>query len=608
MQTYLRLLGFARPLLRFMVPYLIFTMFSTVFSLVNLSLLIPLLDILFQDEAKAMPSAPPDFALNFNYPLDLFYYYLDVIVLSYGKFGAIQYVCATLVISVFLSNIFRYLSVRVVEYLRAQTIENLRGQLFDQLTRLHLGFFSKKNRGDIMARLTTDVLEIEHSITKSLFTLFKEPLVMGIFFTALFQVSVKLTMFTIFVIPISGLGISYIVRRLRTYATRSQQSASVTTGIYDETLTGMRVIKAFNGEPYMRDKFSRENGHYARVIRRMANTKELASPFSEFMGVSTVALILLYGGNLVLNSPDELSPSQFIFYIALFSQILSPAKSFSVAISNIQRSLISGMRVFELLDAVPDIQVKEPSKPLTHFEEGIRFENVYFRYEEDWTLEDVNFHLEKGKSIALVGPSGSGKSTIADLIPRFYDVEKGSIYLDGVNIKDYSLQDLRGLMGIVTQDPILFHDTIFNNIAFAHPGADMEQVVQAAKIANAHEFIMQKEEGYQTVIGDRGVLLSGGQRQRLAIARAVFKNPPILILDEATSSLDSKSEQVVQDALNKLMENRTSLIIAHRLSTIQDADEILVVDGGQIRERGKHESLLANREGIYARLNLRQFT
>lgn len=604
-KTYLRLIQFAKPIWPSATVYIIVALLATTFGIINFTLLIPLLDILFGNiEPHKLTEMMlwPEFSLSGSYLKELFYYFLANSLSNYGKIGAIKFVCITLLSSVVISNVFRYIGIRILEYLRARTIYNIRKSVFDKVASLHLGYFTDQRKGDLMSRMTTDIYELEFSITNSLFMLMKEPVTLLICFSILFGMSVKLTLFTIILLPTAGYAIGLITKKLKRFATLSQKSMGLLTSILDETLSGLRVIKSFNALQYIRLKFDSENLAYSNAIKRMARTRELASPISEILGITTVAFILLYGGRLVLMENPELSPSQFITYIAIFSQILNPAKAIATAVSNIQRGLVSGQRVMTILDSPTVIDDKPNADHLISFDHELEFLDVWFRYENDWILKGVSFKIQKGMSLAIVGPSGGGKSTIADLIPRFYEVEKGEVLIDGKNIKNYSMNSLLDKMGIVTQENILFNDTIFNNIAFGKENARLEEVKMAASVANANEFIMQTPNGYNTVIGDRGVKLSGGQRQRLTIARAVYKNPPILILDEATSALDTESEKLVQQALENLMKNRTSIVIAHRLSTIQHCNEILVLDKGLIVEKGTHNELFANQNGMYRKL------
>nr|MCU0340048.1 ABC transporter ATP-binding protein/permease [Spirosomataceae bacterium] len=466
--------------------------------------------------------------------------------------------------------------------------------VFDNAIRLSLSFFSNERKGDLMARVTTDVQEIENSLGRAFSALFKEVFTLIFYFVTLFAMSVKLTLFTLIVIPLSGVVIGGLAKKLKESAAEVQQRLSNILSVLDETFGGIRVVKGFNAESVIQKRFETENQGYKNALLGMVFRQELAPPMSEFMGVAVVAGILLYGGSMVLSGGSDLSAAKFVTYIIIFSQVLRPAKEISNAISGIQRGVASGERIVKLIDTPIEVTDKPHAQVLKSFESEIRFDNVAFEYEADTpVLHGISFTLAKGKTIALVGSSGGGKSTIADLVPRFYDPTHGRISIDGRDLREVSIQSLRAQMGIVTQESILFNDTIFNNIAFGS-GASEAEVMAAAKIANAHEFILEQPDGYQTYIGDRGTKLSGGQRQRLSIARAILKNPPILILDEATSALDTESEKLVQEALTQLMKNRTTLVIAHRLSTIQHADEILVLSGGQIIERGQHDQLLAD--------------
>ncbi|SEG23807.1 ABC transporter ATP-binding protein [Algoriphagus boritolerans] len=605
MQTYLRILSYARPFGKFVPTYILYTLFSIIFGLINFTLLKPLFDVIFEQvepESLEKFRTLPTFTFSIEYFTGLFNHYFLTVQDTYGKMGTLFFVCIIIVFSVFLSNLFTYLSAVVLAKVRATVIKGMRMDIFEKVGALHIGYFSNERKGDLMSKMTNDVQEVENTIVQSLRVVFREPATIILYFSVLFFMSVKLTLFTILIIPISGAIIGGITRRLKKKAVQSQQSLGRIVNILDEALGGMRVIKAFNAERFIGKKFDQETDYYSKVNVSMARKNELASPISQFLGVSVVAGILVYGGSLVLSGESDLSASDFITYIIIFTQVLNPAKEISRAFSNIQRGIASAERIFGVIDTESQIKAPAVPKPVSEFRTAIEFRDVAFAYEDKLVLKAINFTLKKGKTIALVGPSGGGKSTLADLVPRFYDPTSGGIYLDGTNLRDFSPSQLRSLMGIVTQESILFNDTVFNNIAFGIADATEDQVIEAAKIANAHEFISNLENGYQTSIGERGSKLSGGQRQRLSIARAVLKNPPILILDEATSALDSESEHLVQEALTKLMTNRTTLVIAHRLSTIQHADEILVIEKGEIAQRGSHADLMAA-DGLYQKLS-----
>ncbi|WP_194976113.1 ABC transporter ATP-binding protein [Aquiflexum lacus] len=608
MNTYLRILSYARPYRRYFPIYVIYTLLAIIFGLLNFTLLKPLFDVIFEQVEPADLTKfleKPEFSFSIDYFLHLFNYYFLHISETYGKFGTLLYVCIIIVISVFLANLFTYLSGVVLAKVRAEVIKKMRMNIFEQVTQMHIGYFSNERKGDLMSKMTNDIQEVENSIVQSLRVVFKEPATIILYFAVLFFMSVKLTLFTIILIPVSGAIIGGITRRLKKNAIESQESLGRIVNILDETIGGMRVIKAFGAQKYIRNKFDSETDFYSDVNISMARKNELASPISQFLGVSVVAGILVYGGSLVLSNNSDLGASDFITYIIIFTQVLNPAKEISRAASSIQRGLASADRIFEVVDTPSNINNIEKPILIDAFHGSIVFDQVSFSYEKDQILKDISFKLEKGKTIALVGPSGGGKSTLADLVPRFYDPSGGSITIDGRELKTIEIGSLRKQMGIVTQESILFNDTVFNNIAFGLEGISEQKVIEAATIANAHEFIIQLENGYHTSIGERGSKLSGGQRQRLSIARAVLKNPPILILDEATSALDSQSEKLVQEALTNLMNNRTTLVIAHRLSTIQHADEILVIKKGQIVQRGTHQQLMEE-EGLYRKLSTMQ--
>ena len=606
MKTYWRLLSYARPLRRFVLPFFIFSVLASTFGILNFTLLIPLLNILFDQvggtERPLASYTLPAVSLSIDYGIAMFNFYFYKILQTYGKLGALQFVCGVIVGSVLLSNICRYFAGRLLERFKATMVAKLRQSVFDSTIALHLGFFSNERKGNIISRLLTDIQEIENSVANTFSAAFKEVFTLLIYLFALFKISFSLTLFAFIIIPFSGSFIAFIVKKMRREAREGQSRLSGLISLMDEVFGGMRVVKGFNAEPYSKEKFRYENEAYRKAILSMAYKREMAAPFSEFMGVSVVAVILLYGGSLVLSNSSELSASEFVFYIATFSQVMRPVKEISNAFSNTQRGIASGERVLELLDTPNAIKVSTMPKMVAEFRESIEFRNVHFAYQPDVpVLTDISLRIPKGQTVALVGPSGGGKSTLADLIPRFYDPTHGSVLLDGVDLRDLDPVSLRNQMGIVTQESILFNDTIYNNIVFGTK-ATREDVEEAARIANAHTFIMEQPEGYQTFIGDRGSKLSGGQRQRLSIARAVLQNPPILILDEATSALDTESEKLVQEALIRLRSNRTVVVIAHRLSTIQSADLIVVVQAGRIVESGTHQQLVAKEGGLYKKL------
>lgn len=601
MKIYFKLLSFAKPFNRFVPKYIILAVLAVIFGLANFTLLIPLLNVIFEKVSLTTVLVKPSFALNLTYFKEIFNYYFADIFNRYGQIGALQFVCAVIVLSVFLANLFKYWSQRVLTSMRTYVVQNIRAALFMKITSLHVGYFHSQRKGDLMSSLSNDVNEVENSVVSSVQVIFREPLMIIGYIVLLFSMSVKLTLFTLLVLPISGGVIAWISRKLRKEAELGQSLLGEMLSIIEETISGIRIIKAFNAQTYVREKFNHQNNKYRSVLKSMWNKRELASPISEFLGIGIVVLVILYGGKLVLQNQSELNASEFITYIILYSQILIPAKNISTAITNIQRGIASGARIFSVLETEVDIKEDENAIEKTNLKTAIEFKDVNFQYADAKVLNQINLTVEAGKMIALVGQSGAGKSTMADLLPRFYDVTSGQILLDGIDIKQIKLQDLNQLMGIVTQESILFNDTIFNNIAFGNQHATRAEVIAAAKIANADEFIVKLADGYDTNIGDRGSKLSGGQKQRLSIARAVLKNPPILILDEATSALDTESEKLVQDAIQKLMQNRTSIVIAHRLSTIQHADLIVVMQDGKIIEKGKHNELISL-NGTYKKL------
>lgn len=598
MKTYFRLLSFAKPIEKFAIPYFLFTTLAVIFNTFNLTLLAPLLKTLFSRDTPNIIAQRPS---NWYDVVEYFNFYAQQANQQYGAYGALKAVCLVILISNFLSNLFRYLSQRVMENLRIHTLLNLRKTVFNNVMDLHLGYFSNERKGDIISKISADVQVVQFSVTGTLQVIFKEPLQLIAYLVMLFLISPNLTFFSILIIPVSAFVIARIVKRLKKQATQSQESYGTLISYLDEALSGIKIIKAFNAVSFIKDKFNAENKRYSAINRSMAKRQQSASPVSEFLGVSMVVGIVLYGGALVISGESELSPEAFILYIILFSQVMRPAKAISDSFSNINQGLAAGERVLELIDTKPAIINAADAEDLGSFNEGITFRNISFSYGDRLVLDSISLEIKKGKSIALVGPSGGGKSTLMDTIPRFIEPDKGVILFDGKDIGKLKIESLRSQIGFVNQESILFNDTIFNNIAFGKPDATLQEVETAAKIANAHDFIMSTEKGYQTNIGDRGMKLSGGQKQRLSIARAILANPPIMLLDEATSALDTESEKLVQDALNNLMKNRTSVIIAHRLSTIKNADTIVVLDKGKIVETGTHAELL-QQEGVYKRL------
>jgi subfamily B ATP-binding cassette protein MsbA len=609
MKTYFRLLSFAKPIEKFAIPYILFTVLYVIFSTSVLVMLGPLLNTLFDigdSSVKAgfgaAKSAPH--VLAKPAPLNLtgwFNYYLQFFLIQYDRWAALKFVCAVIVVFVFLGNFFRYLSQRIMENLRVHTLLNLRKAVFNNVMNLHMGYFNNERKGDILTKVASDVQVVQFSVTSTLQVVFKEPFQLIAFLVALFVISVKLTLISLLVIPVSGFIISRIVKRLKAQAIAGQQSYSNMISYLDEALSGIKIVKAFNATDFIKDRFNNENIKYSKISKSIARRQQLASPVSETLSITMVAFIMLYGGYMIFNKTSALTPGQFVAYIALFSQLMRPAKAITDSFSNIHSGIAAGERVLELIDEKPLVIDASDAISITDFDKALTFENVFFGYQNRPVLMGINLSVPKGKTVALVGPSGGGKSTMMDLIPRFMDPQEGRILIDGTDIKHVTANSLRALMGVVNQESILFNDTIYNNIAFGKTNVTPQEVEAAARIANAHNFIMDTENGYKTNVGDRGAKLSGGQRQRISIARAVLNNPPIMLLDEATSALDTESEKLVQDALNNLMKNRTSLIIAHRLSTIQSADAIIVLDSGRIAEQGTHSELL-KMNGVYKKL------
>lgn len=598
MKTYFRLLSFAKPIEKFAIPYVIATLFAIIFNTFLFTLLGPLMQALFLKHTNIpVKVAESKGALNF---LGQFNDYMSGIIAD-DKIYALKVICAIIVITVFLSNFFRYFSQRFMEDLRVHTLLNMRKTVFNNVMNLHVGYFNNERKGDIISKVASDVQVVQFTVTNTLQVVFKEPLQLLFFVGVLVSISFKLTLFSLLVIPISGFIISKIVKRLKQQATQSHESFAKMIGFLDESLSGIKIIKAFNATDRIKHKFGEENKFYSFLNRKMARRQQLASPVSQTLGVLVVVFILLYGGTMILNGKGDLSADQFVVYLATFSQVMQPIKALTDSFSGIHSGISAGERVLELVDTKPQLVNKEHAESLDTFKNSLEFNQVAFNYGEKQVLNNINLTIEKGQTVALVGPSGGGKSTLMDLIPRFHDPKSGNIKIDGHDYRDLTVESIRAQMGTVNQESFLFNDSIFNNIAFAKPDASQEEVIAAAKIANAHEFILNTENGYQTFVGDRGNRLSGGQRQRVCIARAVLANPPIMLLDEATSALDTESEKLVQDALNNLMKNRTSIVIAHRLSTIQHADKIVVIDKGTVIETGNHQQLISQ-NGLYKRL------
>ncbi|MCB9037064.1 MAG: ABC transporter ATP-binding protein [Lewinellaceae bacterium] len=597
--SFWRLLGYLRNYKANVSLNVLSNILTAVFTAASIPLLVPFLEILFDRREPVMQK--PAAITDINSLTTSFNYYLSQLVVEQGKETALAFVCIIILSAFFLKNLFRYLSLFFMAPVRNGIIRDIRGQLFDKVLILPLSYFSEERKGDLMSRITADVQEVEWSILNVLEAVFREPLIIVGALAFMVYVSPSLTVFVFVLMIFTAVVIGGIGRSLKRSSAAVQEKLGLLVSIIEEALGGLRIIKGFNAERYQREKFSKENNAYRRTLTRLLWRRDLSSPLSEFLGIATVAVLLWYGSRQVFDG--QLAAETFLTFIFAFYNVIDPAKSLTKAIYNIQKGVAAMERVERVLDAEVSIKEKPDALPISSFQEKIEYRNVSFTYrpEEGPVLQNINLEIPRGQVVALVGASGAGKSTLVDLLPRFYDATQGGIFLDGHDIRDYQIHALRHLMGIVSQEAILFNDTIYNNIVFGMEGVGEEEVHRAARVANAHDFIMATEQGYQTNIGDRGGKLSGGQRQRLTIARAILKNPPILILDEATSALDSESEKLVQQALLELMKNRTSIVIAHRLSTIQHADEIVVMRDGQIIERGGHEALL-RQGGEYRKL------
>jgi len=594
-----RTLSYALPFWGAAVMNIISNLVTIFFSLFSFALLIPFLNLLFG--INKLVTVKPVLHFATHSILNYLNFYISQIIIHSGKVQALIFICVVILISFLLRNLGRFFAMYFISGVRTGAIQGIRDDLYAKMLILPLSFYTKNKKGDLLSRITTDVQEVEVSIMNYIEIIVRDPITIIAYLAFMISMSSHLTMFVLVILPVTGLVIGQIGKSLKRRSTDVQNRFAGLLAIIEESISGLRIIKGFNAIPYFEQKFRSNNQEYRKKQTKVYRRRDLSSPLSEFLSSLVIVVVLWFGGKMVLSSSHEIQAADFITYIVVFSQIIPPAKSFTQGYYNIQKGLASSERIFEVLDAKEVIEEIPNPLSITSFEKSIHFEHVYFRYENDDILRDINLSIPKGKMIALVGESGGGKSTVVDLIPRFYDVSRGRILLDEQDIRHYRINNLRALMGIVSQDSVLFNDTIFNNIAFGLSNVKMEDVERVAKIANAHDFILQMENGYQTNIGDLGVKLSGGQRQRISIARAVLANPAILILDEATSSLDTESERLVQDALSKIMKNRTTLVIAHRLSTIQHADEIVVIQKGEIAERGSHAELMAL-DGVYRRL------
>ncbi|MBT6699872.1 MAG: ABC transporter ATP-binding protein [Flavobacteriales bacterium] len=600
MKDFYRILNYVKPYYRYAFLNMIFNVFAVLFSLVSITMVIPFLGLLFGTMETDIIK-PESFTFSTSSIKDHFYYEINSIIESGEKIDALLFICGLILITFFFRNLFRYLALYFLTPIRNGVVHNLRSTLHEKVISLPLGFFTEKRRGDITSRMTTDLVEIEWSIMSSLEMIFRDPLQIIIYLITLMVISPTLTLFVIILFPITGFLIAKVGKSLKKSSEKSQEKMGDILSVLDENIGGLRVVKLFNAEKNVHQKFDRESKKYQSLMTSLLRKKDLSSPMSEFLSTIVMVVVMWFGGKLVLGGSSHLSPEAFIGYILIFSQIIPPAKSFTTAYYRLQKGSAAAARVYELMDTKNTIIDSENPKLVSKINTSVELKNVNFRYENIDVLSNISFTIEKGKTIALVGKSGSGKSTIADLCARFYDINEGEVCVDGVNIKSIKLSDLRHLMGVVSQESILFNDSIYNNIKMGNPSASKEEIIEASKIANAYDFIMQTENEFETNIGEKGDKLSGGQKQRISIARAILKNPDLLILDEATSSLDTESEKLVQDALKKLMKERTTLVIAHRLSTIKDADEIIVLSEGEIVERGNHTDLV-EKNGVYKTL------
>ncbi len=594
-----RILSYVLPYWKQVTLNTFFNILTIVFSLFSLALLIPFLNLLFG--INKLVTVRPALSFSTHSMLNYLNYYISQIIIHQGKIQALVFICIIILVSFFFKNFGRYFAMYFMTTARSGAIRGIRDDIYAKLLIQPLSYYAKNKKGDLITRITSDVQELEISILNQIESLIRDPITIIAYLAFMISMSLKLSIFILVILPLTGLIIGVIGRNLQKNSMILQNRFAGLMAIIEESISGLRVIKGFNAIPYFNRRFGTMNKEYYHKQVSVYRRRDLSSPLSEFLSSLVIVMILWFGGQMVLSPHPTIQAADFITFIVVFSQVIPPAKSLSQSFFNIKKGLASAERIFEVLDADEVIEEKQDAVTIESFEKEIKFENVFFKYQKHFVIKNINILIPKGKMIAIVGESGGGKSTIVDLLPRFYDVTKGSILLDGHDIRDYKISRLRGLMGIVSQDSILFNDTVFNNIAFGMSNVSQEAVEEAAKVANAHDFIMKMEDGYEANVGDRGIKLSGGQRQRISIARAVLANPEILILDEATSSLDTAAERLVQDALSKIMKNRTTLVIAHRLSTIRDADEIIVMQKGEIVERGPHDVLI-KQNGIYKKL------